>query len=179
MRENQGTCGRAFQMEEKSQSRSSQHSAAETNLTSIHEDAGSVWSLASLSEEGSGVAISCGVRRRRGSRFHVAVAMAQASSCSSDSTPIAWEPPYAARASLKKEKKKKKIQSKGPKVWESIQNILKIRPVWLKPSEWEGGKGARSNWVDRDLVQISLRQFHDESPSEKKTGFPENQIDVL
>ena len=55
---------------------------------------------------GSGVAMSCGVGRGRGSdrallllwRRKAAVALIR---------PLAWEPPYAAGAALKKQKKKK------------------------------------------------------------------------
>ena len=51
--------------------------------------------------------MSCGVGCRC-SLDPVAVAVALASSCSSDSTP-AWEPPYVAGVTLKRQKRPKKI----------------------------------------------------------------------
>ena len=51
----------------------------------------------------------CGVDHRCGLGFQVAVAVAQASSYSSDWT-LAWEPPYAMGVALKKKTKKKKFK---------------------------------------------------------------------
>ena len=53
---------------------SSLHGAAETNLTGIHEDAGSIFGL--IQWFGSHVAVSCGVGHRHGSDPTVAVALA-------------------------------------------------------------------------------------------------------
>ena len=80
--------------------------AVEKNLISIHEDTGSTLVLTQW-VKGSGVAVSCGVGRRRGSDPTLlwlwcrpaAVALIQ---------PVAWELPYAALKSQKKKKKKKK-----------------------------------------------------------------------
>ena len=79
-----------------------------TNPTSIHE----VRSLASLSGLRIGVAMSCGVGRRRSSGpallwlWWRPVATAPI-------RPLAWEPPHAAGAALEKTKKerKEKIES--------------------------------------------------------------------
>ena len=62
--------------------------------------------------EGFGIAVSCGVGRRLGSDlallwpWHTLAAVAPIG-------PLAWEPPYAVGAALKRQKKKKKkIQSR-------------------------------------------------------------------
>ena len=68
---------------------SSHHSSAETNLTTIHEDVGSIPVGQALSVAGRG---GGGLR------------------------PLTWEHPYATGTALKKQKKKKKKnQFKGPK----------------------------------------------------------------
>ena len=74
-----------------------------TNPTRNHEVAGSVPALAQW-VKGSGIAVSCGVGRRRGSdpallwlwRRPVATAPIR---------PLAWEPPYAAGAAQRNSKK--------------------------------------------------------------------------
>ena len=76
-----------------------------TNLTGNHEVAGSIPGLAQW-VRGSGVALSCGVGRRRGSdptllwlwRRPVATAPIR---------PLAWGPPYAAGGALEKAKRQK------------------------------------------------------------------------
>ena len=73
-----------------------------TNLTSVHEDAGSIPGL-TQQVKGSGVAVSCGVGCRLVSDPSLA------GSYSTDSTP-SWEPPNAADAALKSKKKKKSLQ---------------------------------------------------------------------
>ena len=52
-------------MERTNRNQSSCCGAGETNLTSIHEDAGSIPGL--MVSRGSDIAMSCGVGRRRGS----------------------------------------------------------------------------------------------------------------
>ena len=82
---------------------SSRHGSAETNLTSAHEDAGSIPGLAVGYR--SGVAVSCGVGHRCGSDpallwlWYRPVAAAPIQ-------PLAWEPPYAMGADLKRPKTK-------------------------------------------------------------------------
>ena len=78
----------------------------ETNPTRNHEIAGSIPGLAQW-VKGSGIAMSCGVDHRRGSDlallwpWHRLAATALI-------RPLAWEPPYAKSAALKRQKKKKK-----------------------------------------------------------------------
>ena len=74
------------------------------NLNSIHEDAGSIPGLA---QKDPGLAVSCGVGRRRGSDlvllwlWYRLVATAQI-------LPLAWEPPYAVGVGLKKERERER-----------------------------------------------------------------------
>ena len=58
----------------------------ETNLTSIHEDGGSIPGIHCSVGSGSGSAMSCGVDLRRGSDPWFPVAVVQAGSSSSDLT---------------------------------------------------------------------------------------------
>ena len=70
-----------------------------------------VRSLASLSGLRSSVAVSCGVARRHGLDLALLWPVATALI-----GPLAWEPPYAVGAVLKKTKKKKK------KIWVTGQD---------------------------------------------------------
>ena len=90
----------------KKHSWSSCRGSVETNLTSIHEDIGSIPGLAHWVS----IAMSCGVGRRRGlelvllwlwlwSRPAATVLIGL----------VAWEPSYAVGVTLKRQKKKKKI----------------------------------------------------------------------
>ena len=91
--------------------RSSHCGAAEINLTRNREFAGSIRGLSQWVKYGSSIAVSCGVGRRRGSDLAslwlwyrpAAVAPVQ---------PLAWKPPCATSAALKRQKTKKKTKKK-------------------------------------------------------------------
>ena len=71
------------------------------NLNSIHEDAGSIPGLA---QKDPGLAVSCGVGRRRGSDL-VLLWLWHRPVTTASIRPLAWEPPYAAEAALEKAKR--------------------------------------------------------------------------
>ena len=77
-----------------------------TNPTRKHEVAGSVPGLAQW-VKGSGVAVSCGVGRRRGLDPTLLWLWCRPVA-TSPIQPLAWEHPHAVGAVLKKEKKKKR-----------------------------------------------------------------------
>ena len=65
-----------------------------------------IGSLASFSGSRTGVAVSCGVGHRRGSDLAWLWLWCRPVA-TSPIRPLAWEPPYAAGAALKENKKKK------------------------------------------------------------------------
>ena len=76
---------------------SSCRGSAETNLTSIHKDAGLI--LASLSR--LGIWMSCGAGRRRSSDL-VLLCLWHRPAATAPIQPLAWKPPYAASMALKR-----------------------------------------------------------------------------
>ena len=72
------------------------------NPTSIHEDEGLIPGLA----QGSGIAMSCGVDHRCSLDPRLLWLCCRLAAVA-PIRPLAWEPPYAAGAALKKRKKKK------------------------------------------------------------------------
>ena len=78
---------------------SSYHGAAETNLTSIHKDRGSILGLAQ-----SDIAVSCGVGHRRGLDLAL-LWLRHRPAATAPIRPLPWESPYAKGAALKRKKK--------------------------------------------------------------------------
>ena len=99
---------------------SSCHDSVETNLTSIHEDSDLNPGLTQW-VKGSSIAVSCGAGHRCGSDpallwlWYRLVATAL--------IPLAWEPPYAECAALKRFKKEKEEKEKN------YQSLLKKKQI--------------------------------------------------
>ena len=97
----------------------------ETNLTSVHEDVGSVPDLTQWVREL--VAMDSGVVHRRGLDLALLWLWSR-SAATVPIRPLAWEPPYAAGAAqemAKKQKKKNKKQKNKTKHTDRTVNIYK------------------------------------------------------
>ena len=78
--------------------------------------------------QGAGVAMSCGVGRRRSSVLMLLWLWCRRAAVAPIG-PLVWEPPYAMGAALKKAKKKKKERKEKKKLWKwlfCVLNSLKL-----------------------------------------------------
>ena len=80
--------------------------SAETNLTSIHENAGLIPDLAQW-VKCSGTALSCGIGCRNGLDLVLQWLWCRPAA-RAPSWPLAWEPPYAMSTALKRQKKRER-----------------------------------------------------------------------
>ena len=85
--------------------RSSPRGVVATNLTRDHEVAGSIPGLAQQVKD-PGIAVSCGVGHRRGSDLALLWLWCRLEAIAPIG-PLAWEPPYAVGAALKRQETKK------------------------------------------------------------------------
>ena len=90
--------------------RSSLHGSAITNPTSINKDMGSIPGLTQW-VKGPSIAVSCGVDHRCGSDPAL-LWLGCRPAAAALIRPLAWEPPHATGAALKRPKKKKVVINK-------------------------------------------------------------------
>ena len=97
----------------------------ETNLTSKHEDTGLICGLTQWVKD-HGIPMSCGVGRRHGLDLMLLWLW-----CRPEATapiqPLAWEPPYATGAALKRQKTKKNWCSTASPLY------LWVMHLWIQP----------------------------------------------
>ena len=140
--------------------RSSHRGSVETNLTSISADSGSIPGLGQW-VKGSSIAVSCGAGCRRGSDpmllwlwcMLAAIAPIRA---------LAWEPPFASGASLKRQKTKiQKTNKKTNTIWYHLYlehniwhkwNYLQQRNSWTRRRDLCLPRGRGREW---DGLEVS------------------------